>query len=118
MGKGQTLAALLVVILVIAIVASFVYLSKQSPSPRRTEQRERTTYGAALERAKEVECMNNLNQIRQTVQMFVAEQGSYPPNLQSIRLPAGVQPICPIAKVPYAYEPTTGNVKCPQHPRF
>ncbi len=118
MREGQTLAALLAVILIIAIVAAFVYLSKQPQSPTGTGQQQRTTYGAAMERAKEVECMNNLHQIRQSVQMFAAEQGSYPSNLQLLRLPAGVQPVCPIAKVPYTYDPTNGTVKCPQHPRF
>jgi hypothetical protein len=71
-----------------------------------------------LQRAKEVECMNNLHQIRQAIQMFVAEQGTNPPNLQSVRLPSGVQPVCPVTKVPYTYDPTTGKVMCPQHPRF
>jgi hypothetical protein len=71
-----------------------------------------------LQRAKEVECMNNLHQIRQAIQMFVAEQGTYPLNLQSVRFPAGVRPICPVTKAPYTYDPTTGKVMCPQHPRF
>lgn len=118
MLKGQTLSALLVVILIIAIVASFIYLSQQAQSPRQTEQQAKTTYGAALERAREVECMNNLHQIRQIIQMFVAEQGSYPPNLQSLRFPTGFQPICPVTKVPYTYDPTNGSVKCPKHLRF
>lgn len=118
MSKGQTLAALLAVVLIIAIVAAFVYLSRQPQSPKENKQQAQTTYGAAMERAKEVECMNNLHQIRQSVQIFVTEQGFYPPNLQSLRLPSGSQPICPVAKVPYTYDPTTGNVKCPQHPRF
>ncbi|MCS7263774.1 MAG: type II secretion system GspH family protein [Armatimonadetes bacterium] len=118
MTKGQTIVALLVVILIIAIVASFIYLSQQTQPSRQTQQQSKTTYGAALERAKEVECMNNLHQIRQLIQMFVSEQGSYPPNLQSLRFPAGVQPFCPITKGPYTYDPNTGTVKCPQHLRF
>ncbi len=118
MQKGQTLAMLLVVILIIAIIAAFIYIGQQTPTNRQSGQQAQTTYGAALERAKEVECMNNLHQVRQAIQMFVAEQGANPPNLQSVRFPAGVQPICPIAKVPYTYDPTTGTVKCPQHPRF
>ncbi|MGQ9463947.1 MAG: type II secretion system protein [Candidatus Fervidibacter sp.] len=118
MHKGQTLVMLLVVILIIAIVAAFIYLSKPAQSPQTGGQEARTTYGAALQRAKEVECMNNLHQVRQAVQMFAAEQGANPPSLQSVRFPAGVQPFCPIAKVPYTYDPNTGTVKCPQHPQF
>ncbi|MFA0748697.1 hypothetical protein [Fervidibacter sp.] len=116
--RGQTLAVLLVVVLIIAIVAAFIYLSQHAQSPQQKGQQAQTTYGAALQRAKEVECMNNLHQIRQAIQMFVAEQGTNPPSLQSVRLPAGVQPICPVTKVPYTYDPTTGKVMCPQHPRF
>ncbi len=118
MSKGQTLAALLVVILIIAIVAAFLYIGRQAEERQTAGRGERTTYGAAMERAKEVECLNNLQQIRTAVQMFVAEQGSNPPTLQSVRLPAGVQLVCPIAKVPYTYDPNTGAIRCPQHPRF
>ncbi len=118
MGRGQTLAMLLVVVLIIAIIAAFLYIGQQAQSNRQSGQQAQTTYGAALQRAKEVECMNNLSQVRQAVQMFVAEQGTNPPNLQSVRFPSGVQPYCPITKVPYTYDPTTGTVKCPQHPRF
>lgn len=118
MRKGQTLAMLLVVVLIIAIIAAFLYIGQQTQITRQRGQQAQTTYGAALQRAKEVECMNNLHQVRQAIQMFVAEQGVNPPNLQSVRFPAGIQPSCPIAKVPYTYDPTTGTVKCPQHPRF
>lgn len=109
---------LLVVILIIAVVAAFVYLSQHTQSLNTSGEGAKTTYGAAMQRAKEVECMNNLYQVRQSVQMFVAEQGTNPPSLQSVRFPAGVQPFCPIAKVPYTYDPNTGTVKCPQHPQF
>lgn len=118
MRRGQTLAMLLAVVLIIAIIAAFLYVGRQAQTNRQGSQQAQTTYGAALQRAKEVECMNNLNQIRQAIQIFVAEQGTNPPNLQSVRLPSGFQPACPISKVPYTYDPTTGAVKCPQHPRF
>lgn len=118
MRKGQTLAVLLIAILVIAIVVAFIYLGQYAQSPHRSNRQTQTTYGAALQKAKEVECMNNLNQIRQAIQMFVAEHGTNPPNLQSVRFPPGLQPLCPVTKVPYTYDPTTGVVKCPQHPRF
>ncbi|MER3501880.1 MAG: hypothetical protein C4295_10510 [Candidatus Fervidibacterota bacterium] len=117
MRQGQTLAALLVVTLIIAIIAAFLYVGRQGETQRQRGQQQ-TTYGMALERAKEVECMNNLHQIRSAIQMLVAENGANPPNLHSVRLPAGVQPVCPITKVPYTYDPPTGTVKCPQHPRF
>ncbi len=118
MRQGQALAALLVVILIIALIVAFVYIGQQTEKQRGKGQPERTTYGMALERAKEVECLNNLQQIRQALQMFVAEHGTYPPQLQAIRLPASVQPICPVTKVPYTYDPNGGTVRCPQHPRF
>jgi prepilin-type N-terminal cleavage/methylation domain len=50
--RGQTLAVLLVVVLIIAIVAAFIYLSQHAQSPQQKGQQAQTTYGAALQRAK------------------------------------------------------------------
>ncbi len=115
MVRGQTLAVLLVAVLVIAIVAAFVLLSRQTSVPKRSGQPSQTTYGAAMQRAREVECMNNLHQIRSAIQMFIAENGSNPPDLSSLRLPPTAQPLCPLTQTPYTYDPNTGAVKCPKH---
>lgn len=116
MRQAQTLAVLLVVILIIAIIASFVWFSQRLPSGTR-EMKGQTTYGAALQRAKEVECLNNLQQIRTAIQTYAAINGSNPPTLGASLL-GGVQPICPVTKVPYTYDPASGTVRCPQHPKF
>ncbi|MDT7897925.1 MAG: hypothetical protein RRB24_07835 [Armatimonadota bacterium] len=117
MRQGQTLAVLLVAVLIIVIVITLVWFSRQTPSGV-SGTKGQTTYGAALQRAKEVECLNNLQQIRTAVQTYIATNGSNPPALSAVSLPGGVQPVCPVAKVPYTYDATTGTVKCPQHPKF
>ena len=117
MQRGQTFAVLLVAVLVIAIVITLVWFSRQTPSDADGTKGQ-TTYGAALERAREVECLNNLQQIRTTIQAYAATNGSNPPTLSAASLPSGVQPVCPVTKAPYTYDAATGMVKCPQHPKF
>jgi len=78
MRQGQTLAVLLVAVLIIVIVITLVWFSRQTPSGV-SGTKGQTTYGAALQRAKEVECLNNLQQIRTAVQTYIATNGSNPP---------------------------------------
>lgn len=118
MSRGQTLAVLLVAVLVIAIVVVFMMFSRQASTPQQKGQQAQTTYGVALQRAKEVDCMNNLRQIRMSVQQSVAETGTTPTTLQAVRLPKGLQIVCPVTKAPYTYDPNTGTVRCPQHQRL
>jgi len=51
MRQGQTLAALLVVTLIIAIIAAFLYVGRQGETQRQRGQQQ-TTYGMALERRR------------------------------------------------------------------
>jgi hypothetical protein len=73
---------------------------------------------AALARAHDVECRNNLQQIRAALQMAQAE-GNNPPDLASLNLGEGLLK-CPVGGEPYRYDPQTAQVSCPHagHEKF
>ncbi|GBC97947.1 hypothetical protein HRbin17_00442 [bacterium HR17] len=116
MRRAQTLAVLLVAALVIAIGVALVYFNRQMTATHGTTAPAPTTLGAAMQRAKEVECLNNLRQLRAAVQQYRAVNETNPPNLQDLR--GGVPPVCPVTQVPYTYDPATGTVRCPRHPNL
>ena len=134
---GFALIELLVVIILIAVLAG-VYFAWYSP--KRAKQLKQavesgeptqvpvggtggaggggpqTVLGQALQKGQSVECMNNLRQLRAAIQMYVADNGSYPPNLQALNLPNMMR--CPVTGQAYVYDPRTGTVKCPAHPNY
>ena len=71
---------------------------------------------AATDKARGVECANNLNQLRMTIQMKAAEDGQNPPALD----PNNSLSKCPVTGKPYSYDASTGTVRCttPGHETF
>jgi type II secretory pathway pseudopilin PulG len=76
-----------------------------------------TVPGVALERARGVECEQNLRSIRQAITAYRLENEASPPSLADLRL--GISS-CPVSHNPYAYDPATGTVRCttPGHETF
>jgi hypothetical protein len=72
--------------------------------------------GRAMQKALGTKCMENIRQVRMMVESAKSEteEGTYPADLTSVQ---GVAQInrCPLGRVPYTYEATTGKVSCP-HP--
>lgn len=110
--RGALLVELIVVVAIIAILAG-VYLGAKKRSPSGEEK---TTPKAAMDKARDVECINNLNQLRNLIQMSNTENGSFPKALD----PRSAINRCPISDKPYKYDPATGTVKCvtPGHESF
>ena len=110
--KGTLLVELLVVVAIIAILAG-VYLGAKK---RSASGEEKTTPKAAMDKAHDVECMNNLNQLRSLIQMSATENGAFPKALDS----RSAINRCPVSNKPYTYDPQTGTVKCttPGHENF
>ncbi len=77
-----------------------------------------TVAGGAKERAQDVVCRNNLNQLRGAVGVYTSTGQGYPPSLESLNV--GVSLSCPVGGEPYDYDPTTGKVSCihPGHESF
>lgn len=124
---GAMLIELLIVVLIIGLLAGGYFMwygpkhakghKKPGALPSAVEAgTSGAVMGQALQKAKSVQCMNNLNQLREAIQIYVSDQGTYPPNLAALNLPNMTH--CPVSGVPYQYDPQTGVVKCPTHPQY
>ena len=104
--RGFALIELLVVVVIIMLLtlAYFGYVGHSKHGDKQTK----TTMGQALDKGHSVECMNNLNQLRQALQISYQENEKYPPTLDGLGVPGK----CPVSGQPYSYDPQTGTVKC------
>lgn len=116
--SGQTLAASLIVIVIIAILA--VVLMKgtgafgPSQSPR-ADGRGTTVPGLVKAKAEDTVCRNYLGQLRASLQIAKMDNDDqWPATLQDSRLGSSFY-ACPMGKEPYSYDPASGQVRCP-HP--
>ncbi|HEY0866195.1 MAG TPA: prepilin-type N-terminal cleavage/methylation domain-containing protein [Fimbriimonas sp.] len=116
--KGQTLAAMLIVIVIIAILAAVMYVGpgvlggkKESP---RADKMGNTTMGLSKLQAEDEVCRSNLRQLRSAIQVVQMSEDRFPTSLMEVPSGASMS-ACPIGKEPYAYDPMSGTVSCP-HP--
>jgi prepilin-type N-terminal cleavage/methylation domain-containing protein len=111
--RGFVLIEILVVAAIILILAG-AYLGLS----RKGSKQEKSIPAKSIEKAESVECMSNLNQIRQSVQMDTAT-GEAPPARIDTGVTASVSK-CPVSGKPYSYDPQTGKVWCttPGHERY
>ncbi len=123
--RGQTLAASLIVIVIIAILAvvlmkgSGVFGSGQSP---RKDGRGTTVPGLVKAQAEDTVCRSNLGQLRTALEIAkMSNEDQWPTTLSEARLSSDFY-TCPMGKgkEPYSYNPATGQVRCihPGHERF
>lgn len=114
--RGQTLVAILVVLVILAALVAVWFWARPSRKAGKTSPEGLPQ--AALERSHEVECQNNLQQVRAALQMVQAE-GNNPPDLASLNLGESFLK-CPVGGEPYRYDPQTGQVNCshPGHEKF
>jgi type II secretory pathway pseudopilin PulG len=113
--RAFSLVEILVVVVILMIVAAFLlpkYLKGGKTTAGKVQE-------SPKQRAKLVDCANNLNQIRMAYQMAASasEDETRPQSLADLKRyglsDAMLQ--CPVSKVPYQYNPATGEVKC-SHP--
>ena len=109
----QTLAATLIVIVIIAMLA--VVLMNGSLGPGKSERKDGlglTLPGAAKLRARDTQCRSNLNQVRAAIVIARSSADDEPPaGIEDLRLGKEFY-ICPIGKEPYSYDPKLGEAKC------
>jgi hypothetical protein len=108
------LIELLIVAIIIAVAVSY-YLTSQrmvgAVSGGKPGNYDATTVpGVALERAKGVECQNNLQQLRAAIATYQANNGTFPSSLEELQSNVPLQ--CPVGGEPYTYDPSTGQVHC------
>jgi len=119
-----TLIELLVVVTLIIIVIHVLYGRGAPAAPGGDDQaitdlagEARTSPGVALERARAVECEQNLRGLRQAISIYRLDREQPPASLAELRISTMA---CPVSGNPYAYDPATGTVRCttPGHERF
>ena len=74
-----------------------------------------TTLGGAKDRAQDVLCQTNLQQLRYAISIYQGNMGGYPPSLGSLESSASLTFTCPVGEEPYQYDPGSGTARCP-HP--
>ncbi len=118
--RGFALVEIMIVLVLLALLAGG-YFALRGPGESEVEPRfagEATTLpGRALQKGESVECMNNLSQLRQMLQMATIDTGTYPPALDPNW---GVALKCPVSGYGYQYDPRTGRIYCPTpgHEKF
>ena len=70
---------------------------------------------SVMARAHDTECMANIRSVRQAVEVFKTSDpdGKNPQSLTELRELGPDFRQCPVGKVPYRYDPSTGEVHCP-----
>ena len=125
MRRANSLVGLLFTIAIIAILA-VVLLHGQNvfgsadPGSLRKDGKGKTVLGASLARAHDAVCMEDIRQVRESLQINRDEvDNKWPATLQDTRLGADFYK-CPLGGEPYQYDPSTGVVKCvhPGHEKY
>lgn len=107
-SAGVAAISLLITVLIIALLAIFllsVHTGSTMPSDKKAD--------APLKQARNVDCMNNLLQIRNAIELYSSTSGSYPSSLDSIldNIQGSVL-TCPVSGKRYQYSPGNGRVWC------
>jgi hypothetical protein len=108
---------ILVVCVMLVLLAAFLY--PQIAGNSRTKSGKAAT---PLARAHDTECMSNIRSVRQSIEVSKVNEtdGKLPQSLTELQgLPKDFLQ-CPVGKVPYKYDPQTGEVHCPfpSHEKF
>jgi hypothetical protein len=106
-----TLIGLLIVIVIIGIMLAMYAGPPGGVGPAGEGAGGASTVpGAAIGRAKDTVCRNNLAQLRAALASYLATDGSYPRSLAELQ--PGVPTVCPVADEPYQYDPSSGQAYC------
>jgi hypothetical protein len=102
---------LVVMVIIVLLAGAYLGISKKSGGGKQAP-----TPKAATDKARGVECANNLQQLRALLEMENADKGAYPAALN----PNNGMSRCPVSGRPYTYDPQTGRAKCvtPGHETF
>lgn len=97
---------LLVIVIIGLLIGGYYGLSASGKHQAETK----STPAQAIEKAKSVECANNLNQLRQLIQMYLIDHDAYPREFDPGQ--QGSMGRCPVSGRPYVYDPQTGTIHC------
>lgn len=114
-----TLVSTLLTLAIILGLAVF-FLRGTGAGSSRADGLGTTVPGAVRAKALDVECQNQLSQIKQSMLVYTSMgEEPNPETLSQLRLGSSFER-CPVGKEPYAYDPATGKVRCvhPGHGAF
>ena len=105
--RAFSLIEMLVVIVIIAVIAAV--MMPRIAGHGRTKDGKATT---PMSKARDTECLMNLTQVKQGIEVFKATaEGTPPQSLDDLKLPKELLS-CAVSKQPYQYDPQTGAVRC------
>jgi hypothetical protein len=108
--RAFSLVEILVVAIIIIALAAWLFPKYLSSAKSATGK----TADSPMQRAKGIECTNNLSQIRQALQIASMNEDK-PQSLQQLRgIPASMFK-CPVGGEDYRFDPQSQKVMCP-HP--
>jgi hypothetical protein len=123
-SRGHTLISMLVTLAIIAILmvvmmkGSNMFGASSSP---RADGKGTTVPGLVKASAQDEVCKNNLNSVRQSIQITMATTGDEekPASMAAIQIGDNFKK-CPMGGEPYTYNATTGEVRCthPGHEKY
>lgn len=107
--RGFSLVEVLVVGIILVALAAWLFPKFLSSTKNAAGK----TIDSPIQRAKGVECTNNLQQIRQSLQMAGISEEK-PQSLQELRgIPASMLK-CPVGHEDYRFDPQSQRVMCPR----
>ena len=109
---GFTALSLIMSLVVIAVVAFFAVVLLRGPQGAGGAAAE-----SPIQRAKNVQCLAQIEKIETEVQVYGAEHGQYPGRLDMLRGLEQTDLYCPVTNTRYEYNPQSGRVSCPDHKR-
>ena len=110
--SGLTSLSLIIALLIMAFLAFFAirYFTGQHGVDSRGSE-------SPLQRAKSVQCFAQIKKIELQIQLFSAQNGRYPENLEMLDELDELDLYCPVTQSQYEYIQQMGRVYCPDHPR-
>ena len=104
-----TLIAALLIIGLMAFIAIRYFAGQQGI--------ETVGKGSPIERARNVQCLAQIEKAEMQVQLHRVKHGQYPENLDVVEDLSPQDLRCPVTQSPYQYDPQSGRVSCPDHIR-
>jgi hypothetical protein len=105
--------ALISIIISLLIAAIIIYAMITLYTGGKTDEGEHLQ--GPIDRSKAVQCLAQIRMIETSVQMSLAEHGSYPSSLSELRDISESDLYCPVTGNHYNYDSRTGRVTCPDH---